>query len=227
MAIKFPPAKIFVNKPVEIDSLRHPREFLLRNISITFGFLNLLGLAWIAFYFPLEFLVAIAVAFLLVILIWKLSLHSRLGVFLNATTVSESNFPEIQYSKRIILTALDRLDEFEVLISGRMQHYACWIQRGFKKALVLNDRIIAGMIGRDQIGQLIWLIARMAGLRLSRQNSPVITLSLLCACLNPLALPFYLRYRRVQHFTADRIGLALIHSLIDAAEAFQTTLTDR
>lgn len=225
MSRKFPPAKIIVNRGIAAQAYRHPRENFLKQISVVLGGLTLAAVLALPFVFLKAGVLFYAGAALMIIV---LGLHVRLKqtrLIGQALQVSEENFPEIHYIQTVVARALNYSPAFTIYVSAGEKSAARWLSAGGHPTLVLNSTHVEAMISRAQIGQLIWLVSRMMALQWTRHQSWLVTRALLVvAHYNPLTWPVSNRYRRITHLTADRLGLALNLSLIDAAEALKTLL---
>lgn len=227
MARKIPPVKILVNRAVDLKQLRHPRELLLLKINGVLGGLTLVGFVAFALRFPWfaggavggYILCALALWIRKRILLAKLRGHSLL--------VSESSFPEMFYMHHLITNILSHIAPIDIRVSAIQKDEPRWLLHGRRATLIMPEALLAATITRAEIGQLLWLHGRMIGLQATRRKANVLLRWLnFIARLNPLGWVFYNLYRRSTHFTADRIGLALGLSLIDAAEAMNKMLAN-
>lgn len=225
MSRKFPPAKIIVNRGVAAQAYRHPRENLLKQLSVVLGGLTVVALLTLPFIWLKAGVFFYAGAAFL-ITVWGLRAHLHHARLIgHALQVSEENFPEIHYIQAVVARALNYPPAFAIYVSAGEKTAARWLSAGGPPTLVLNSTHVEAMISRAQIGQLIWLVSRMMALQWIRHQSwPVTRALLVLAHCNPLTWPVSNRYRRITHLTADRLGLALNLSLIDAAEALKTLL---
>ncbi|NUO81778.1 hypothetical protein HUU05_17040, partial [candidate division KSB1 bacterium] len=140
---------------------------------------------------------------------------------------SENTFPEIHYIQNLVTSVLGYTRPTEVRVATTAALEPRWLFPGAPAVLLMPERLLAATIERADIGQLLWLLARMFGLMATRRQKNVLMRGLVfLARLNPLCWPFYNLYRRSTHFTADHLGLALGLSLIDAAEAMNKMMTD-
>ena len=222
MAVKIPPAKILVNRSIDFKACQHPGESFLLRLNCFWGLLSAAGLGWAAVYFP-QISALVAVAFVLVMLIGWLARGLQLAKLLgNSMRAGAENFPEIQYIKNVAAKALQDERACEIHVAPSMAREPQWRRAGNQRVLILPEPLTAAMLDRHDIGQMIWLLGRMLALPAKRRKSGLLARGLLLlAHCNPLAWPFLNLYRRYEHFTADRLGLAVNLSLIDAAQAFR------
>ncbi len=225
MARKIPPAKILVNRAVDLKTLRHPRELFLLRFNALLGALTLGAFITFALKFPFYAAGILGVYALCGLVAWC---KARLAFAkLRGHTVQsrENNFPELHYIQTLVTNTLGYAQPFEIRVSALPAHEPRWQLGGFHRVLIMPVRLLAATIERAEIGQLLWLLGRMIGLQATRRKVFVLLrwLSFL-AWLNPICWVFHNLYRRSTHFTADRIGLALGLSLIDTAEAMNKML---
>lgn len=218
MTRKIPPAKILVNRAVDLDALRPPREIFWHRANALLGALTLGALVVLALKFPL-ILAGVLGAFLLYGLIaWSMARVAHTKLRGSAVAASENTFPEIHYIHKLVAQALGDTRPCTIHVATTPAFEPSW-RRG---DLIVPERLLATTIERENIGQLLWLLGRMLGLQATRRKTFVLWRAFVfIARLNPLCWPFYNLYRRATHFTADRLGLALGLSLIDAAEAIK------
>ncbi len=226
MASKIPPAKILVNRNLNFKACRHAREEFWLRANACLGFITAAGLLWLATRFPRAFVLAAGVFFLFFVISFlrrKWRFARTLG---NSIRVSEDNFPELQYLANVISKILEDERTYAIHFFPGYPLEPRWRQAGRKRILFCNEQLAGALLNRHEIGQFIWLLGRMQGFTANRRKRMLLVRALLfMAWFNPLAWPFLQSYRRLQHFTADRLGLALNLSLIDAAEAFKKMMS--
>lgn len=219
MARKILPAKILVNRAIDFKASRHPRELLFFRLNALLGALTLGVLVALALKFPLYLAGVLGIYLIVGLIVW---LKARLAVARlhgAAVQAGENNFPEIHYIQNLVTNILGDARAFAIHVSTTHTAEPRWFAR---TNLVVPERLLAATIERAEIGQLLWLLGRMIGLQVTRRRNNVLLRSLVfLARINPLCRPLYNLYRRSTHLTADRIGLALGLSLIDAAEAMK------
>ncbi len=220
MARKISPAKILVNRAVDLKTLRHPRELFLFRMNALLGALTLGALIVLALKFPLYLTGALGFYLICSFAVW---LKARIAVAQlrgNAVLAGEDTFPEIHYIHNLVTNVLGYTRPFVIYVSPTHAYEPRWQFAGSCAVLIMPERLLAATIERAEIGQLLWLLGRMIGLQAARHKTFILLRWLVfIARLNPLCWPFYNLYRRSTHFTADHLGLALGLSLIDAAEA--------
>lgn len=222
MSRKFPPAKIIVNRGIEAQTFHHPRAHLFHRLSVVLGVLTVAGLLALTYAFPRVLAAVYAGVLVIGAIVWlRLRLrYARLRA--GAVLASEENFPEIHYIKNAVARVLPGTPAFAIYVTAEATPPR-WQATGGQRVLVLSQAQVAAMISRPSIGQLIWLVGRMLALQwVRRQSWPLTRLILLVARWNPLAWPVVNYYRSLTHLTADRLGLGLGLSLIDAVEAMKT-----
>ncbi len=226
MARKISPAKILVNRAVDLKTLRHPRELFLFRLNALLGALTLGALIALALKFPLYLAAALGLYLICGLALWLK--REIIAAKLRGTTVqaSENVLPEIHYIRNLATTVLSYTRLIEIRVATTPAFEPHWLRAGTHALLIMPERLLAATIARTEIGQLLWLLGRMIGLQATRQRNNIVLRGLVfLARLNPLCRPFYNRYRRSTHFTADHLGLALGLSLIDAAEAINKMMT--
>lgn len=225
MARKIPPAKILVNRAVDLNQLRYARELFFLKLNAFLGALTLAGFSAFALKFPLSASGIVGLYLLCALALWGKK-QITLAQLRGASLLAEENaFPEIHYIHHLIASILNLTAPIAIRVSSQSMNEPRWIMHGSRATLIMPETLLAATITRAEIGQLLWLLGRMLGLLTTRRKVNVLWRGLsFIARLNPLCWPFYNLYRRSTHFTADRIGLALGLSLIDAAEAMNKVL---
>jgi hypothetical protein len=219
MTRRFPPAKILINRGVEIEKLFHPRQSLAQQLNLSAAALTLAGLIVLAWLYPRILVAGYCVLAATAILSWLGSRILEAHLAGNYTRASEKNFPEIEYIKNAVGHILPFLKPIRLYILPHEPHAARWLPLLDLNVLVLDAKIIRAMIDRGQIGQLLWLVgSMMAWQQIRKSNAPWL---LQINRWNPLAWPLYAYFCRLTYYSADRIGLALNLSLIDAVEAMK------
>ncbi len=225
MARKIAPVKILVNRAVDLQQLRHPRELFFLKLNSLLGVLTLAGFIAFASKFSLYALGIVGFYLPCALVLWikkQITLAKLRGHSLFA---DKNSFPEIHYIHQLIAGILNFSTPIEVRVFVQPMNEPRWIMHGNRATLIMPEALLAATITRAEIGQLLWLLGRMFGLLTTRRKVNAFWRGLsFIARLNPLCWPFYNLYRRSTHFTADRIGLALGLSLIDAAEAMNKML---
>jgi hypothetical protein len=226
MATKIPPAKILVNRNIDFKSCQHPGENFFLRVNAFWGILTLAGLIWAVMRFPRILALAGGALIVIFIIVWSARKLRFAGLLGNSIRASEDNFPEIQYIKNVVVKVLEDERPWEVQVSARMRLEPQQLSLGNRRQLLLNEQLVSTMLGRHEVGQLIWLLGRTLAMPAQQRRLWLIVRGLLfMAYLNPVAWLFLLLHRRLKHFTADRVGLALNLSLIDAAEAFKKMIS--
>ncbi|MDZ7268102.1 MAG: hypothetical protein ONB48_09620 [candidate division KSB1 bacterium] len=222
MSRKFLPAKIIVNRGIEAQTFHHPRAHLFHRLSVVLGVLTLAGWLALTLAFP-RVLAAVYTSLLPAgVIVWLMLRLRYARLQTGAVRVSEENFPEIHYIHHAVARALPGIADFAIYVTAEARPPR-WQATGGQRVLVLSQAQVAAMIGRPQIGQLIWLVSRMLALQwLRRQSWPITRLLVLVARCNPLSWAVVNYYCSLTHLTADRLGLGLGLSLIDAVEAMKT-----
>lgn len=225
MARKIPPVKILVNRVVDLKQLRHPRELLLLKINGVLGGLTLVGFVALAMNLPLYAAGVVGLYLLGALTIWIKKAFTLAKLRGHSLLVSENSFPEMHYMHHLITSGLNHTSPIDIRVSALQTGEPRWLLHGKRATLVMPEALLAATITRAEIGQLLWLLGRMIGLQATRRKANVLLRWLnFVARLNPLCWMSYNLYRRSSHFTADRIGLALGLSLIDAAETMSKML---
>ena len=225
MPRKFLPAKILVNRAVELKQLQHPREKLLRRLNVALGSVTLIGLVALTILFPRILVFTYAAFFVLGLMFWLRAGFKRARFYGRSSLVTDATFPEIYYIKEVVTRVLGYAKLFSIRLTVDDRLEPRWKRWTGHRTLILNEKLVTAMIDRQQIGEMIWLIGRMIGLQATRQSAwPLARWLLFFSRINPLTWPVYNIYRRLTHFTADRVGLAVNLSLIDAAEAMKKLL---
>ncbi len=226
MATKIPPAKILVNRSIDFQACRHPREKFLLRLIIFWSLLTAAGTIGLGLRFPRIFVITAGSLILLVLLVFLKRRFSFARLLGNSLQASADNFPEMQYIKTVVSKALEEARPWEIHVSDSAPLAPRAWQAAGRGLLLFNDRMAGAMLNRHDIGQMIWLIGRMLALPAKRRKVGLPVRGLLfLAGVNPLAWPFLNLYRRLEEFSADRMGLALNLSLIDAAEAFKKMMS--
>jgi hypothetical protein len=221
MARKFPPAKILVNRSVELEKLRHPQEAFAYKLNLAAAFLSLAGLIVLAAFYPRFFAIGGLAVALVIAIAWLAGRVAEARFTGEYPLVSEINFPEISYIQNIVTQILHGRN-FRIYVRPNQIHAAKWQRFPGSRVLLLNARLVQVMIERQQIGQLLWLVGRMTALKHGREARwPAARWLLQLNRWNPLLLPLFNYYCRATQYTADRVGLALNLSLIDAVEALK------
>jgi hypothetical protein len=222
MAYKIPPAKILVNRGVELEKLRHPRESLARKLNIVLAVLTFAGLIALTVLYPRILTAGYLAVAAIAGIFWLRGRIIEARLAGQCARVSEKNFPEIEYMRNMVARILPYVKPVKIYLAQNQSNAARWLRFPAGRVLLLNEDAVQAMIERNQIGQLLWLVGRMmALLRTQESGWPVTRWLLQLSRWNPLSLPLFLYYRRLTHYSADRIGLALNLSLIDAVEAMK------
>jgi hypothetical protein len=225
MARKIAPAKILVNRSIDLKQLRHPRELFLLKLNGFLGGLTLAGFMALALKFPVYAAGLAGLCLVCAFVSWcktRMALARLRGHSLSA---GENSFPEMHYMRHLITGALSYSAPLDIRVSPLHRGEPRWLFHGRGATLIVPEELLAAVITRAEIGQLLWLLGRTIGLQATRRKVNVLLRGLnFIARLNPLCWPFYNLYRRSTHFTADRLGLGLGLSLIDAAEAMSKVL---
>ena len=222
---KFPPVRILINHAVDIGTLFHPQQNVFKKVSVFLGSLNLMALVAVATLFPEFIMIACGIVVLSCVIVWLKAYLSWINLQHSTMKVTENNFPEIHYIKNIVIDLMAYSRPFDIYINSSTDIVSKWVSLGKRRSLFLQSGFVSSTIDRDHVGQLVWLISRMIALQYTRDNPWLITRFLLFfSYLNPLTLFCYNYYRKLTHMTADRIGLAVNLSLIDAAEAIKKSL---
>jgi hypothetical protein len=222
MLHKIPPAKILVNRAVELEKLRHPREAFAYKLNLAAAFLSLIGLAALTALYPRVLAAGYLLVALAVGISWLVGRIVETRMAGQYPRASEKNFPEIYYIQNIVAQNLPYRRPFQIYVVHDRLDAAKWRRFPGCRVLLLRENIVAATIERNQIGQLLWLVGRMIGLVRTRESGwPVNRWLLQLNRWNPFLRPLFNYYCRVTHYSADRIGLALNLSLIDAAEALK------
>ncbi len=225
MARKIPPAKILVNRSVDLNQLRYPRELLFLKLHSFLGVLSLAGFIAVALKFPRYAAGAVGLYLLCAFVLWSKARIARAKLCGHSIHDGENSFPEMHYIRTLITNILGYTSPIDIRVSSIQLGEPRWLMHGRGVTLIMPEALLAATITRAEIGQLLWLLGRMIGLQATRKKVFVLLRWLsFIARLNPLCWSFDNLYRRSTHFTADRIGLALGLSLIDAAEAMNKML---
>jgi hypothetical protein len=222
MLHKFPPAKILVNRGVEFEKMRHPREAFAYKLNLAAAFLSLAGLAALTALYPRVLAAGYLLVALAIGILWLVGRLAEARLAGKYPRAAEKNFPEIQYIQNIVAQHLPYRRPFRIYIASDRGDAAKWLRFPGCRVLALNGNLVQAMIERQQIGQMLWLVGRMIALLRTRESGWQVNRWLLqLNRWNPLLLPLFNYYCRLTHYSADRIGLALNLSLIDVAEAMK------
>jgi hypothetical protein len=222
MPRKFPPAKILVNRAVEWEKLRYPQESFALKLNLALAVLTVAGLGALTLLYSRLFIIGYTFVAVLSALFWLIGRIVEARLAGENARVSENNFPEIHYIKNTVTRILPYAEPIQIFVGENQNPAGKWLRFSGPRILILQEGIVQSMIERHQIGQLLWLVGRMiALLRLRQDGGRLVRWLLQLNRWNPLLLPLYNYYRRLTHYSADRIGLALNLSLIDAAEAIK------
>ncbi|MDZ7289815.1 MAG: hypothetical protein ONB44_04705 [candidate division KSB1 bacterium] len=222
MTRKMPPAKILVNRGVEFDKLRHPAEAFARKLNLVTAFLSLAGLIALTAIYPRVLIALYLVVALVIGMFWFIGRIVEVRLAGQHTRVSEKNFPEIHYIQTVVTQILPYRKPFRIYVVPNDNNAVKWRHFPGRRILLLPDNLVQSMIERPQIGQLLWLVgSRLALLRTRESGRLAMRWLLQLNRWNPVFRPLFNYYCRSTHYSADRIGLALNLSLIDAAEAMK------
>lgn len=222
MTRRFPPAKILINRGVEVEKLCHPRQALARQLNLGVAVLTLAGLIVLTWLSPRVLIAGYLLLMVIASLFWLGSRILEASLAGNYTRASENNFPEIEYIKNVVGRILPFLKPIRLYILPRQLLAARWLPLLGRNVLVLDANVVQSMIDRGQIGQLLWLVGRMLAWRRIRKSGwPATQWLLQLNRWNPLVSSLYAYYSRLTHYSADRIGLALNLSFIDATEVMK------
>jgi hypothetical protein len=225
MARKFPPAKILVNRGVEFEKLRHPRESMARKLNLVSAILTLAGLVVLTALYPRIFIIGYGAAILIIGISWLRGNIVEARLAGRHARASEKNFPEIEYMRHMAARILPYVKPARIYVAPNQHDAARWLRFPGGRVLILHEGFVQSTIERNQIGQLLWLVGRMMAWLRARESGGLVTRGLLqLTRWNPLLLPLFNYYCRLTHYSADRIGLALNLSLIDATEAMKKLL---
>lgn len=226
MAAKVPPLKISVNRSIDFKICRHAHENFLLYANVFWGAITLAVLVALAARFARIFAAAAAVLLVIFIVRRLTAALRRAGLAGHSLRVSEENFPEIKYIQTVAAKALGDERPVEIHVVSEMPLEPQWVRPGRRRVLLCNARLVNAMLNRHDIGQLVWLLGRTLALQAQRRQIwRAARVFLWLAGWNPLAWPFLNLQRRAAHFSADRAGLALALSLIDAAETFKKLMS--
>lgn len=222
MLHKIPPVKILVNRAVELEKLRHPREIFAYKLNLAAAFLSLAALVALTALYPRVLAAGYLVVALTIVIIWLAGRMIAARMAGRYPRASEKNFPEIYYIQNVVAQNLPYRKPFQIYVVYDRADAAKWRRFPGCRVLLLRENIVAAMIERQQIGQLLWLVGSMIGIVRARESGwPVNRWLLQLNRWNPLLRPLFNYYYRMTQYSADRIGLALNLSLIDAAEAIK------
>ncbi len=222
MLQKIPPAKILVNRAVELEKLRHPREAFAYKFNLAAAFSSLAALAALTAFYPRVLAAGYLLVAFAVGILWLIGRITEARMAGQYPRVTEKNFPEIHYIQSIVAQHLPYRRPFRIYVAANRVGAAKWLRFPGCRLLVLDGNFVQATIARHQIGQLLWLVGRMiALLRIRELGWPVTRGLLLLNRWNPLLLPLFNYYCRLTHYSADRIGAGLNLSLIDAAAAMK------
>jgi len=100
MPRKFLPAKILVNRAVELKQLQHPREKLLRRLNVALGSVTLIGLVALTILFPRILVFTYAAFFVLGLMFWLRAGFKRARFYGRSSLVTDANGPNPAWQAR-------------------------------------------------------------------------------------------------------------------------------